>query len=109
MLYGFYEETEKKRTDFYEKHKSIFAEYDELKNEFTKELIKRLSGYMKVLPVKGKNEYDCEKEVDLKNYEIVKLAYIPEKDLIKILYRGTWTDADIRELFVEPESINITP
>lgn len=109
MLYSVYEKAKKEEKDFYEKHKKIFTEYDKLRTTFSNELHTRLLGYIQNMPVKGKDEYECEKEVDLKNYELVSILYIPEKDLVRVAYRGTWTDADTRYLFVEPESIDITP
>lgn len=94
---------------FYEKNKLIIEEYKVLNSQFEKDLWSLVMNVSKKRAIVGRDDYDIEKELELNDYQLLKVKYIPEKDKVKILYRGLWTDADTRELYVEPEDLDLLP
>lgn len=109
MLYAQFSQKTMEASDYYNKHRSIIEKYKQLQEQFQKDLVQRVLAYSKKKSLTGTNIYGEEKEVDLQNYMLVKVIYHPEKDKIEVWYKGTWTDADTRELFLEPEDLDITP
>lgn len=94
---------------FYEKNKLIIEEYKTLNSQFERDLWSLVLNVSKKKVFVGKDDFDIEKEVDLNNYELLKVTYLPEKDKVKVLYRGTWTQADTRELYLDPEDLDLLP